>query len=171
MAVREILRYGDPRLVAVNQDVVDFSDPSLSVLVQDLFETCWAAPGLGLAAPQIGVNLRVAVIDLSVGKDPAKAITVINPTILSTRGRVRDSEGCLSFPGIEEIIERPEEVVVEALNVAGTKVTHAARDFLARAFCHEIDHLDATLFIERMSALKRGFVTRKIARRRKKGRW
>ena len=158
MAIRDIVKYGDPRLVARNEDVTDFEDPALKTLVQDLFETGWAAPGLGIAAPQIGVNRRVCVVDLSVGKDPAQKLVLINPRIVDAEGLVRDEEGCLSFPDIVEIVERPEAVAVEAFDENGVKRVLEGGDLLARAYCHEIDHLDGKLFIERMSTLKRGFV-------------
>ncbi len=171
MAIRDIVKYGDPRLVARNEDVTDFGDPGLAALVQDLFETGWAAPGLGIAAPQIGVNRRVCVVDLSVGKDPAQKLVLINPRVVDAEGLVRDEEGCLSFPDIVEIVERPEAVAVEAFDENGVKRVLEGGDLLARAFCHEIDHLDGRLFIERMSSLKRGFVLRKVIKRQKRGEW
>ncbi len=171
MAIRDIVKYGDPRLVARNEDVTDFEDPALKTLVQDLFETGWAAPGLGIAAPQIGVNRRVCVVDLSVGKDPAQKLVLINPRIVDAEGLVRDEEGCLSFPDIVEIVERPEAVAVEAFDENGVKRVLEGGDLLARAYCHEIDHLDGKLFIERMSTLKRGFVLRKVIKRQKRGEW
>ncbi len=171
MAIRDIVKYGDPRLVARNEDVTDFEDPALKTLVQDLFETGWAAPGLGIAAPQIGVNRRVCVVDLSVGKDPAQTLVLINPRIVDAEGLVRDEEGCLSFPDIVEIVERPEAVAVEAFDENGVKRVLEGGDLLARAYCHEIDHLDGKLFIERMSTLKRGFVLRKVIKRQKRGEW
>lgn len=171
MAIREIVKYGDPRLVARNEDVVDFQDPALSSLVRDLFDTGWAAPGLGIAAPQIGVNRRVCVVDLSVGKDPSQKLVLVNPRLVDAEGLVRDEEGCLSFPEIVEIVERPEAVAVEAFDENGVKRVLEGSDLLARAFCHEIDHLDGRLFIERMSSLKRGFVLRKVIKRQKRGEW
>ena len=116
MAIREIVKYGDPRLVAKNLDVEEFDDPGLAALLQDLKETCWAAPGLGLAAPQVGVNLRVAIVDLSVGKDPSQVLVLVNPVVVDAQGLVRDEEGCLSFPDLVETVERPEKVTVEALD-------------------------------------------------------
>ena len=171
MAIRDIVRYGDERLVAKNEDVTDFEDPSLRELIRDLFETGWAAPGLGIAAPQIGVNKRVCVVDLSVGKDPSQALVLINPRVVDAEGNVRDEEGCLSFPEIVEIVERPEAVAVEAFDEKGVKRVLEGADLLARAFCHEIDHLDSRLFIERMSSLKRGFVLRKVLKRQNRGEW
>ena len=171
MAIRDIVKYGDARLVARNEDVTDFEDPALPGLVRDLLETGWAAPGLGIAAPQIGVNKRICVVDLSVGKDPSQVLVLVNPRVVDAEGLVRDEEGCLSFPDIVEIVERPEAVAVEAYAEKGVRRVLEGRDLLARAFCHEIDHLDSRLFIERMSSLKRGLVLRKVLKRQKRGEW
>lgn len=170
MAIRDIVKYGDPRLVARNEPVTEFG-PSLDSLVRDLLDTCWAAPGYGLAAPQIGVNRQIAVVDLSVGKDPSQVIILINPRVVDASGQIRDEEGCLSFPEIVEIVERPEEVHLEAADQEGKVRTIGATDLLARAFCHEVDHLDSRLFIDRMSTLKKGLVLRKVLKRQKKGAW
>ena len=116
MAIREIVKYGDPRLVAKNHTVDLFDDPALAALLQDLNETCWAAPGVGLAAPQVGVNLRVAIVDLSVGKDPSQVLVLVNPVVVDAQGLILDEEGCLSFPDMVETVERPEKVTVEALD-------------------------------------------------------
>lgn len=171
MAIREIVKYGDPRLVAKNESVKDFADPDLATLLKDMKETCWAAPGVGLAAPQIGVNLRVAIVDLSVGKDPTRVIVLVNPVVVDTQGRIRDEEGCLSLPDLAETVDRPERVTVEAYDECGNKRTLDGRDLLARAFCHEIDHLDRRLFIDRLSPLKKSLLLRQIVKRQKKGTW
>lgn len=171
MAIREIVKYGDPRLVAKNQDVDVFDDPGLATLLQDLKETCWAAPGLGLAAPQVGVNLRVAIVDLSIGKDPSQVLVLVNPVVVDAQGLIRDEEGCLSFPDLVETVERPERVTVEALDASGKKQSYSGRDLLARAFCHEVDHLDQKLFVDRLSSLKKGLILRKVVKRQKKGAW
>ena len=171
MAIREIVKYGDARLVARNEPIVDFDDPSLPELIADLRQTCWAAPGLGLAAPQIGVNRHVAIVDLSVGKDPSQVFVLINPVVLDAQGAVRDEEGCLSLPDLVEIVERPERVTVEAFDERGLKRTVEGRDLLARALCHEIDHLDRHIFIDRLSPLKRGLLLRKVVKRKKGGSW
>ncbi len=170
MAVRDIVKYGDPRLVARNEPVVEFG-PSLDSLVRDLLDTCWAAPGYGLAAPQIGVNRRIAVVDLSAGKDPSQVLVLVNPRVVEASGQIRDEEGCLSFPEIVEIVERPEEVFLEAADRNGENRTIRATDLLARAFCHEVDHLDSRLFIDRMSTLKKGLVLRRVLKRQKRGAW
>jgi peptide deformylase len=171
LAIREIVKYGDPRLLASNEEVTDFESPALSELIKDLTETCWAAPGVGLAAPQIGVNLRVAIIDLSVGKDRSKVVVLVNPKVVSESGRVREEEGCLSLPDLVEVVERPEEVTVEARDGTGAIRTLFGRDLFGRALCHEIDHLDRHLYVHRLSSLKRSLILRKVARRRREGSW
>ena len=162
--IRDIVRFGDPRLLARNADVSAF-DADLAALLADLVETCHAAPGLGLAAPQIGVNRRVAVVDLSVGQDPAAVIVLVNPRIVRTEGEVRADEGCLSIPGLSEPLARPTRVVVEAADAGGAVRTIEGENLLARALCHETDHLDGKLFVHRLRGLKRELVMRKIARR------
>jgi peptide deformylase len=171
VAIRDIVKYGDPRLVAKNRDVDDFGDPALAALLEDMKETCWAAPGVGLAAPQIGVNLRVAIVDLSVGKDPSQVIVLVNPVVVDAQGLVREEEGCLSLPDLVETVERSEKVTVEAFDENGTKRTLDGRGLLARAFCHEVDHLDQRLFIDRLSSLKKSLLLRKVVKRQRKGAW
>ena len=171
MAIREIVKYGDPRLVARNELVELFDDPGLPALLEDLKQTCWAAPGVGLAAPQIGVNLRVAIVDLTVGKDPSQVIILVNPVVVDAQGTIREEEGCLSFPDLVETVERPERVTVEALDEHGRKRVLDGRDLLARAFCHEVDHLDQRLFVDRLSSLKKGLLLRQVLKRQKKGAW
>ena len=170
MAIRDIVKYGDSRLLARNVPV-DPTDPALPQLIEDLKQTCWAAPGLGLAAPQIGVNLRIAVVDLSVGKDPSQVLVLVNPAVVDAQGSIRDEEGCLSLPDFVETVERPERVTIEALDEHGKMRTLDGRDLLARAFCHEIDHLDQRLFVDRLSSLKKGLLLRKVLKRQKQGAW
>jgi peptide deformylase len=162
--IRDIVHFGDPRLLAPNAEVTAFDD-ALAALVRDLVETCHAAPGLGLAAPQIGVNLRVAVVDLSVGQDPAGVIVLVNPRIARAEGELRSDEGCLSIPGMSEPLARPQRVAVEAADAAGAVRTVEGEDLLARALCHETDHLDGKLFVHRLRGLKRELVMRKVGRR------
>ena len=171
MAIREIVKYGDPRLLAGNPAVSDFGDPELAALVEDLKQTCWAAPGLGLAAPQIGVNRHVAIVDLSVGKDPSQVIVLVNPVVVDARGAIRDEEGCLSLPDFVEVVERPERVTVEALDERGAKRAIDGRDLLARALCHEIDHLNGILYVDRLRGLKRELTLRKIEKTQARGLW
>jgi peptide deformylase len=171
VAIRDIVKYGDPRLLAKNADISDFADPELAGLVKDLMETCWAAPGYGLAAPQIGVNLRVAIVDLSVGQDPAKVIVLVNPRVVESEGAIRDEEGCLSLPDLVDVLERPASVVVEAHDAHGALRRVEGSELLARALCHEIDHLDSHVYIDRLSSLKRGLLLRKVQKRQRQGTW
>jgi peptide deformylase len=168
--IRDILRYGDPRLLAENAE----TDPNArdwDALIADMVETCHAAPGIGLAAPQIGVNRRVAIIDLSVGSDPNALIVLINPVILETSGEQREEEGCLSLPDLAERVERPARVRVRAADQSGKVREVEGTGLLARAFCHEIDHLDSRLFIHRLHGLKRELTWKKVDRRVAKGVW
>lgn len=170
LAIRDILRYGDPRLLAANADV-DPASAETEDLIGDLVETCHAAPGVGLAAPQIGVNKRAAIIDLSVGSDPGGVIVLLNPVIVESSGEQREEEGCLSVPDCSEKVLRPARVLVRAQDVSGATREIEGTDLLARALCHETDHLDGTLFIDRLRGLKRELTWRKIHRQKQKGIW
>ena len=170
MTVRPILIYGDPRLEAPNLPVEDFGD-GLQVLIQDLFETGWSAPGLGVAAPQIGANLRLATIDLSVGRDPGARIVLANPEITNTRGRAALEEGCLSFPGLFTTIERPTALTVRAQDQDGEWREIEADGLLAQAVCHEVDHLDSVLLTHHLRGMKKKFFMRRVEKMRKLGVW
>ena len=170
MAVRTILVYGDPRLEAPNATVVDFSR-ELEELVEDLFETGRRAPGLGLAAPQVGVNLRLATIDVSVGEDPAARRVLVNPTILTSEGAVTVEEGCLSFPGLYTTLVRPRRLRVRAQDASGEWWEETAEGLFAQAVCHEVDHLAGTLIVHHLRGLKRQMFLRRVARARKLGVW
>ena len=168
MSIRDLVRWGDARLLAENEDVLS-PDGDLAGLVLDLVDTCHAAPGVGLAAPQIGVNRRVAVIDLSVGEDASGIIVLVNPVILSTSGEQKEEEGCLSVPDVSEKVVRPARVVVRAAD-AGLQVREIeGSGLLARALFHEIDHLNGVLFVDRLRGLKRELTWKKIERRRARG--
>jgi peptide deformylase len=162
--IREIVKFGDPRLLAPNADVSEF-DGELARLVADLVETCHAAPGLGLAAPQVGVNLRVAIVDLSVGRDPSAVTVLVNPRVVREEGEIREDEGCLSLPGLSEPLARPTRVVVEAADAAGKRREIDGTGLFARALCHETDHLDRRLFVHRLRGLRKEMVLRKIRRK------
>ena len=168
--IRDLVRFGDPRLLAENAEV-DASDPELPALLADMIETCHAAPGIGLAAPQIGVNKRVAVVDLSVGADPGAVIVLINPVVIDAEGSQREEEGCLSVPDVNERVERPSRVRVRAADAAGVVREIDGKDLLARALCHEVDHLNAMLFLHRLRGLKREFVLRRVDRAKARGLW
>ena len=168
--IRDIVRVGDPRLLAEN-DAVDSSSPDLAGLLADMFETCLAAPGIGLAAPQIGVNRRVAVIDLSVGADPGARLVLLNPELLEASGEQKEEEGCLSIPDLAERVVRPARVRVRHRDAQGTERVTEATGLLARALCHEIDHLNGILYVDRLRGLKRELTWRKIERSRERGLW
>jgi peptide deformylase len=154
MAIRAIRIYPDPVLRLQCRAVTDF-DESLRKLVADMVETMHAAPGIGLAAPQVGVSLRVAVVDLSAGEDPEQLHVLINPEIVQRQGQETDVEGCLSLPGITDKVERPTFVRIKALDLEGAPFEVEAVDWLARALCHELDHLDGVLFVDHLRGLRR----------------
>jgi peptide deformylase len=160
MAVLPVLTWGDPRLKKNSQDVGAWS-PDLEQLVADLFETSLAEEGVGLAAPQVGVNLNLAVIDCSCGEDPSQQIVLINPEIILEEGVQVGSEGCLSIPGIREILERPQKVTIRNRGRDESWHELVGEDLLARAFCHEIDHLRGRLFVEYFGPVKRQFLQKK----------
>lgn len=170
MSVRPILVFGDPRLEATNLPVEDFGD-ELQTLIQDLFETGWKAPGLGVAAPQIGVNLRLATIDLSVGRDPGSTLVLANPEIIRPQGRTSLEEGCLSFPGLFTTIERPTSLTVRAQDENGRWREIEADGLLAQAVCHEIDHLDGVLLTHHLRGMKKRLFMRRVQKMRKLGVW
>jgi peptide deformylase len=170
MPVRPILLYGDPRLEAQNAPVSSFG-PELAQLVEDLFETGWRAPGLGVAAPQVGVNMRLAVVDLSVGEDPEARIVLANPEIMAAEGKVSLEEGCLCFPGLFTTLSRPRRVVVRAQDVDGEWREIEAEGRLAQAMCHEIDHLNGVLIVHHLRGLKRKMFERRVAKMRNLGVW
>ena len=170
MSERPILVFGDARLEAPNAPVENF-DAALASLIEVLFETGWQAPGLGLAAPQIGANLRLATVDLSVGKDPSQKIVLANPIITETSGKISLEEGCLSFPGLFTTLSRPREVVVTAQDEHGIPLEIEASGLLAQAICHEIDHLDGRLLVHHLHGIKKKMFLRRVAKMRKTGVW
>jgi len=168
MAIRPIVRYGDPVLHAPSAPVETIDD-SIRALFDDMIATMYAAPGIGLAAPQIGVPLRVIVIDLSVGEDPAQVIRLVNPEFVEREGEQKHEEGCLSIPGYAGSPARPERVTVRGLDPDGQERVYAATELLARAFCHEIDHVDGLVFVDRLSPLKRDLMKRKLRKKAREG--
>jgi peptide deformylase len=161
--IRDIVKYGDPRLLAPNAPVDRFDD-EFRQLVADLVETCHAAPGLGLAAPQVGVNLRVAIVDLSVGEDPDGIVVLVNPEVLEVEGQNRSEEGCLSIPGLTETLARPARVKLRASDAEGCEREIEGTDLLARALLHETDHLYGKLFIHRLKGIKGELVRKRVER-------
>jgi peptide deformylase len=169
--ILKILKYGEPVLEQRAQEVTEFDTPELHQLIADMWETMYAAKGVGLAAPQVGVGQRVSVIDISVGEDESKKIVIINPEITSSEGKQTGEEGCLSIPGFREPVTRANKVTVRAQNEKGETIELCGDDLLARAFQHEIDHLNGILFINHLSALKRDIIRRKIKKLQKAGEW
>ena len=161
MAVREILIIGDPGL-ARTSDPVDGITEEILRLARDMVETVHAAPGVGLAAPQVGVNKRLIVVDLSVGENKEALHVLINPEIIAKEGESISEEGCLSVPDIKEKVSRPYKVVARGLDLEGRRVETEGEDLLARALCHEIDHLDGILFVDKLSALKRKLIKKRL---------
>jgi peptide deformylase len=168
--IHPIVKYGDPILEAPAKPVENF-DEELQTLVADMFESMYAANGVGLAAPQIGIGKRLSVIDVSNGKNPEAKIVCANPEIVHAEGEQREEEGCLSVPGFRGYVPRPLYVTVRAQDATGTEFEMRGEGLLARAFCHEIDHLNGTLFITHLSMLKRDMIKRKIRKLKKAGEW
>jgi len=168
--VRPIVKYPEPVLQRPAAQVTEFDD-ELRTLVDDMFESMYAAQGIGLAAPQVGVSKRVTVLDLSFQKNPEEKIVLINPEITYRHGKQYGEEGCLSLPDIHEKVSRAAVVKVRAQNIEGEWKEYDAEELLARAFQHEIDHLDGVLFIFRVSGLKRDLIQRRIRKLQKAGEW
>jgi peptide deformylase len=168
--IRPILKYGDAPLHERARPV-DGITPDIDRLVDDLIETMYAAPGIGLAAPQVGVPLRIFVVDVSVGRDPAGLIVMINPEFVERDGLQLEEEGCLSVPGFNATVVRPARAVVRGLDRRGQTYEHEGTGLLARAFQHEFDHLDGTLFVDRLRGIKRDLIVRKIKKLTRAGKW
>jgi peptide deformylase len=165
-----IVKYGDPVLETPGATINKF-DPELEKLAEDMFSSMYAAQGVGLAAHQIGKSIRLAVVDVSNGKNPEAKIVLVNPEIIHAEGEVREEEGCLSVPGFRGYVVRPQFVTVRAQNLKGEAFDIRGENLLARAFCHEIDHLNGVLFLQHLSMLKRDLIKRKIKKLRKEGEW
>ena len=168
--IRPILRYGDSSLHVRASDVAAVDD-SLQPLIDDMIETMYAAPGVGLAAPQVGVPLRLFVIDLSGGRDPKGLIVMINPTFVQRDGMQLEEEGCLSLPGFNATVVRPLRATVHGLDRHGREQTIEGTELLARAFQHEMDHLDGLVFVDRLRGIKRDMIVRKIQKMKRAGKW
>ncbi len=171
MAIRPIVKYPEQVLLRPTRLVAEITH-EIRALVEDMWETMYDAPGVGLAANQIGVGLRIAVIDTTSSQDPGmRKIVLINPEVLETRGRLNEEEGCLSLPGFTEIVLRPSWAKVRALDLEGKTFFAEGEGLLARALIHETDHLDGRVFIDRLSSLKRDLIRRKIRKRQRAGDW
>ncbi len=169
--VYPIVKYGDPVLEHEAADVTDFDTPELHKLIADMFESMYAAKGVGLAAPQIGISQKIAVIDTSNGEREADKLVIINPKIVKAEGKQTGEEGCLSIPGFREEVRRGKRVTVHAQNVKGEEFEMTGEDLLARAFLHETDHLYGRLYYTHISALKRDLMKRKIKKLQRAGEW
>jgi len=165
-----IVRYGDPVLEKPAETISDFNG-DLRKLADDMFESMYAAHGVGLAAPQIGISKRIVVIDVTFKEDPEAKMVLINPEIIKTEGRQRGSEGCLSLPDFREDVTRPNIVTVRAQDLEGKWFEKTGEEMLARAFLHETDHLNGKLYISHISALKRDLMKRKIKKLMRAGEW
>jgi len=169
--VYPIVKMGDPVLEREAADVTEFDTPELHKFLDDMFESMYAAKGVGLAAPQIGVGRKIAVIDVSNGERPEDKLVLINPTIVKVDGKQEGEEGCLSIPGFREQVRRGRSVTVRAQNAKGEVFEKTGEDLLARAFLHETDHLYGRLYITHISALKRDLMKRKIKKLQRAGDW
>ena len=165
-----ITKYGAAVLESPTKSIEQFDD-EFAKLCEDMFESMYAAQGVGLAATQIGLSRNLAVIDVSVGKNPEAKLVLANPEIISVEGDQREEEGCLSLPGFRGSVLRPAYVTVRAQNLKGEAFEMRGEGLLARAFCHEIDHLNGVLFIQHLSMLKRDLIKRRIRKLKKTGEW
>lgn len=165
-----IVKFGDPVLEKPARPIAKF-DAELEELAEDMFATMYGAQGIGLAAPQIGKSIRIAVVDVTGGKNPEAKIVLVNPEVTHGEGEKREEEGCLSIPGFRGYVIRPHFVTVKAQNLKGEWFEIRGEDLLARAFCHEIDHLNGVLFLQHLSMLKRDLIKRKIKKLKKQGEW
>jgi peptide deformylase len=168
--IRPIVKYGDQTLHRA-ADRVDAVTPELQVLIDDMIDTMYAAPGIGLAAPQVGVALRVFVVDISVGRRSEDLLVFVNPEFVEREGMQLEEEGCLSVPGFTATVARPSRVVVKGLDRHGKDQVIEGKDLLARAFQHEMDHLEGTLFVNRLRGIKRDIIVRKIQKLTRAGEW
>jgi peptide deformylase len=165
-----ILKYGAPELKRVSAPV-DVFNSELEKIAKNMIETMYGAPGIGLAAPQVGLNIRLATVDLSVGEDKGRLITICNPEIISIDGEQKSEEGCLSIPEFTDTILRPKRMVVRGQDIHGDEIRIEAEGLLARCFSHEIDHLNGILFIDHLSSVKKNLVRNKIKKLARAGQW
>jgi peptide deformylase len=168
--LRPILKFGDDVLHAPALPV-DAITSEIERIVDDMIETMYAAPGIGLAAPQIGIARRIFVVDLSLGRDRNALIVMINPEFVERDGMQLEEEGCLSLPGFNATVVRPARAIVKGLDRNGREYQQEATGLLARAFQHEMDHLDGTLFVDRLRGIKRDLIVKKIRKMARAGKW
>jgi len=165
-----ILKYGAPELKRVSVPV-DLFNSELEKIASNMVETMYGAPGIGLAAPQVGLNIRLATVDLSVGEEKGRLITICNPEIISVEGEQKSEEGCLSIPEFTDTILRPRHMVVRGQDLHGEEIQIEAEGLLARCFSHEIDHLNGILFVDHLNSVKKNLVRNKIKKLAKTGQW
>jgi peptide deformylase len=167
---RTIVRLGADVLMKIAEPVETITDAEIQ-LVQDMVETMYKAPGVGLAAPQIGASQRIMVTDTSAGEKSDSLLVIVNPEIVDSEGEQYEEEGCLSIPGFSERVRRPKKVIIKGVNLDGRELILEGSDLLARAFCHELDHLNGVLFLEHLSFIKRDLIKRKIRKLVKQDEW
>jgi peptide deformylase len=168
--IRPILRYGEQVLHHPAAPVSEITN-DIQTLIDDMIQTMYAAPGIGLAAPQVGVGLRIFVADVSVGHNPAELITFVNPEFVERDGMQLEEEGCLSVPGFQATVARPSRAVVKGLDRTGQEQVLEGTGLLARCFQHEMDHLDGTVFVDRLRGLQKDLIVRKIKKLSRSGKW
>ena len=168
--IRTVLKYGAAELETKSRSINQF-DEETKTLAQDMLETMYAAPGIGLAAPQVGINLCLIVVDISGGEEQGHQIVLVNPEIREQEGSQDGEEGCLSIPGFTAVVERPDRVVVTGQDLDGNSQEKEAEGLLARVLCHEVDHLGGILYLDRISVLKRDLIKRKIKKLIRAGEW
>ncbi|MPY87216.1 MAG: peptide deformylase [Luteitalea sp.] len=165
-----ILRHG-ASVLRTQAELVTTFNGELHTLIDNMIETVHAAPGVGLAAPQIGIPLRLLVIDLSIGRNPHEILVLANPEVVVREGVQRQREGCLSLPGFDALVPRPRRIVVRGLDRQGEPCTIEGTNLLARVLEHELDHLDGTLYLDRLRPLRRWSIMWRVRRLQRKGRW
>ena len=168
--IRPIVLWGAEVLEKPAEKVDNITDDDIK-LVQDMIETMYKAPGVGLAAPQVGSSKRIMVTDITVGEKKDHLLTILNPEIVVTEGEQFEEEGCLSIPGFSATVVRPKKVVLRGLDLNGKEITIEGSDLLARAFCHEMDHLEGRLFLDHLSFIKRDIIKRRIKKLIRQGKW
>ena len=168
--IRPIVLWGSEVLDKPSDPVTNITGEE-ATLVQDMIETMYKAPGVGLAAPQIGVSKRIMVTDPTSGEKKSALVTLVNPEIVETEGEQCEEEGCLSIPGFSATLVRPQKVVIRGLDLNGKEVVVEGSDILARAFCHEMDHLDGKFFLDHLSFIKRDMIKRRIKKLIRQGKW
>ena len=168
--IRPILRYGEQVLHQPAAPVTDIT-PDILQLIDDMIQTMYAAPGIGLAATQVGVGLRIFVADISVGRNASDLLAFINPEFVERDGMQLEEEGCLSVPGFQATVARPSRVVIKGLDRAGREQMVEGTGLLARCFQHEMDHLEGTLFVDRLRGLQKDLIVRKIKKLSRSGKW